>query len=45
MKTFAKIAFLNLVLMIIGTGFVYKHLSAFSSRNFCIDPLFVYLLN
>lgn len=45
METVAGTAFTSLVLIIIGTGFVYKHLLAFSSRNFCIDLLFVYLLN
>jgi len=38
-----KFIFLSLVLMVIGTGFVYMHLMAgrVSFRNFCVCPLFV----
>jgi hypothetical protein len=44
MERVMKVAFLFLVLMIIGTGFMYVHpvagLSSF--RNFCIRYLFLY---
>lgn len=44
MEGVMKIAFLFLVLIIVGTGFMYVHPTAglSSFRNFCIRSLFLY---
>jgi len=44
MEGIIKVAFLFLVLMIVGTGFMYVHPMAclFSFRNFCIRSLFLF---
>lgn len=44
MESIMKVASLFLVLMIIGTGFMYVHpeTSLSSFRNFCIRSLFLY---